>query len=200
MTEIKPSKTPKEIKEELNLEENQPVIGTAGRMVPIKGYDLLLEAARKILDKNPRVGLLIAGDGPLLNELKQKTEKLGIDGNVQFLGFRNDITNILFCLDIFVMSSHNEGIPMVLLEAMTLQKPVVSTAVGGIKEVITDNISGRLVEPGNTDALAKGCLELLQNPQTRMKLAEGARKRIKEEFSSERLTERMVRLYQSLMN
>jgi len=195
---IRPTRTVAEIRRDLNIGLNSPVIGTAGRLVPVKGYDLFLEAARFIIEDKPQAVILIAGDGPLMEELKQKAISLGIDNNVRFLGFREDIIDILNCFDIFVMSSHHEGIPMVLLEAMALQKPVVSTAVGGVREVIEDNLSGLLVKPGDVRALALACLIVLNRPETRTKLSLGAQKRIDEEFSVTIQKKRILELYGDL--
>ena len=195
---IRPTRTVAEIRRDLNIGLNSPVIGTAGRLVPVKGYDLFLEAARFIIEDKPQAVILIAGDGPLMEELKQKAISLGIDNNVRFLGFREDIIDILNCFDIFVMSSHHEGIPMVLLEAMALQKPVVSTAVGGVREVIEDNLSGLLVKPGDVRALALACLIVLNRPETQTKLSLGAQKRIDEEFSVTIQKKRILELYGDL--
>jgi glycosyltransferase involved in cell wall biosynthesis len=195
---LQPTRPVAEMRRELKIGSDSPVIGTAGRLVPVKGYDLFLEAARFIIEDKPEAVILIAGDGPLMGELKQRATALGIDNNVRFLGFREDIVDILNCLDIFVMSSHHEGIPMVLLEAMALRKPVVSTAVGGVREVIKDNLSGLLVKPGDVKALALACLIVLNRPETRTSLSLGARKRIEEEFSVAVQKKRMLELYRGL--
>ncbi|MFZ5979900.1 MAG: glycosyltransferase family 4 protein [Candidatus Zixiibacteriota bacterium] len=196
---LQPSRGAAEIRRELGIAENRPVLGTAGRMVPVKGYDLLLKAADYIVEDNPQVMFVIAGDGPLKAELEQQATAAGLKNNVKFIGFREDIIDILNCLDIFVMSSHHEGIPMVLLEAMALQKPVVSTAVGGIREIIQDNISGLLVKPGDFKSLALACLIMLNRPDTRTQLSLGAVKRIREEFSVEVQKERILKLYRQAL-
>jgi len=197
---IRPAHSNSEVRRELKIDDSQPVIGTAGRLVPIKGYDIFLSAAKIILEDTPRAVFLLAGDGPLKEELQQQALSLGIEKNVRFLGFREDIIDILNCLDIFVMSSHHEGIPMILLEAMALQKPVVSTAVGGVKEVIEDNLSGLLVKPGDEKSLALACLIVLNRPDTREKLSRGAIGRIEEEYSVEVQRARLLNLYRGMVN
>jgi glycosyltransferase involved in cell wall biosynthesis len=197
---LKTSKSATEVRKELRIEENQSIIGTAGRMVPIKGFDVLLKTAKLILEKKPMVRFLLAGEGPQKTELEQKARAMGLAEKVMFLGFRDDVIDIINCLDLFVMSSYHEGVPMSLLEAMALQKPVVATGVGGINEIIENDVSGFLVNPGDASALASACLKVLNDPVLKLNLAIAARKRIDEEFSIEVQSERVMKLYQDLVN
>ena len=194
------NKTPDEIKKELGIEENQPVIGTAGRIVPVKGYDIFLKMAEIILEKMPEVRFLLVGDGPLKNELENKARAMGLEGKVLFPGFREDIIVVLNCFDIFVISSYHEGIPMVLLEAMGLRKAIVATAVGGVKEIITNNVSGLLTESGDAPALAEACLKILNDVNVRNKLQKGAIDRVNEEFSAKIQGTRVLNLYREIMD
>jgi L-malate glycosyltransferase len=199
MDKIESTRSADDVRNEFGLDSNDRVIGTAGRMVPVKGYDLLLEAAAMMLDSQPSVRFLLAGDGPERTALERKCRDLHLDAKVQFIGFRDDITDIINCLDLFVMSSHHEGIPMVLLEAMALKKPVVCTSVGGIKEIVEDGISGLLVEPGDARRLAESCLSMLDDSELRMKLGTAARKRISDEFSTGMQKKRLMTVYGDLM-
>jgi glycosyltransferase involved in cell wall biosynthesis len=124
---------------------------------------------------------------------------VGLGDRVRLLGFRNDILDIVQCLDLFVMTSHHEGIPIVLLEAMALKRPVVAMSVGGIPEVIEDNISGLLVQPGDIDGVAEACLELLARPDRARALGEGARRRVEAEFSIEAHRSRVMTLYRDVV-
>jgi glycosyltransferase involved in cell wall biosynthesis len=117
---------------------------------------------------------------------------------VRLVGFRDDITDFLNILDLCVMSSHHEGIPTVLLESMYLRKPVVATAVGGIPEVVEDERSGLLVEPGDPQALAAACLRAVRDRDLTDRLGRAAKDRVESEFSSDILARRMVDLYQSV--
>ena len=189
-----------EIRSELGIGENQLIVGSAGRMVPVKGYDIFLRAARIILEKKPETRFILAGDGPLLQELVDTAREMGIQKHVMFLGFRDDPVDVINALDVFVVCSHNEGIPMVLLEAMALGKAVVATKVGGIPEIIRNDISGLLVEPGDVEGLASACMRILDKPAVRKKLENESEKRIKEEFTSEVQTERVLRMYHQLMS
>jgi glycosyltransferase involved in cell wall biosynthesis len=188
------------IREELNIEKGQPVIGTAGRMVPIKGYDILLEAAAIILRKKHGVRFLLAGDGPLKTELEGKAKEIGLEQEVMFLGFRDDIKDVIHSFDIFVISSYHEGMPMILLEAMAMRKAVVATNVGGINEIIEDNVSGLLVRPGDAQGLASACLIVLEDFDMRIRMGVAARKRIEKEFSIEIHTKRVLKAYNELMD
>ncbi len=195
---LQPLRNATETRKALKISDTAPLLGTAGRLVPVKGYDIFLEAARIILQDKPQATFLIAGDGPLREALQQKAAALGIDGSVRFMGFREDILDIVNSLDIFIMSSHHEGIPMILLETMALKKPVVCTAVGGIKEIIEDNLSGLLVKPGDVKALALACLIILNRPETAVKIGRGARLRVENEFSIIIQKKRVLELYRQL--
>lgn len=197
---LKVERTKDEVKEELGIGKDHPIIGSVGRMVPIKGYDVFLKAARLIFQAKPEVRFILAGDGPLKTELERKTEDMGLGSAVKFLGFRNDILEIMNCFDIFVVSSYYEGIPIVLLEAMALNKATVATRVGGIEEIIEDKVSGFLVESGDAEGIASVCMKLLDNVQIRGKVGIDAKKRIAEEFSVGIQKERVLKFYNELMN
>ncbi|MBU1318339.1 MAG: glycosyltransferase family 4 protein [candidate division Zixibacteria bacterium] len=196
----RPSKTPQEIRAELGIHAEHAIIGAVGRLVPVKALDIFLDAAARILEKRPQTTFLIAGDGPLRTELTDRASRLGIEKNVLLTGFRADILNIISIFDIFVVSSYHEGIPVSVLEAMSLEKAVVSTEVGGMREIIQDSVSGILVPPGSSDAIAEACLRILTDSDLRARIEAGATARIGEEFSAEIQRDRMLKLYHEVMN
>jgi len=196
----RPSKTPKEMRAELGIDAEHAVIGAVGRLVPVKAFDVFLDAAARILEKRPQTTFLLAGDGPLRTELTDRARRLGIEKNVLLTGFREDILNITSTFDIFVVSSHHEGIPVSVLEAMSLEKAVVSTEVGGMREIIQENVSGLLVQPGNPDAIANMCLKVLADNDLRARIEAGAAARIGEEFSVKIQRDRMLKLYNEVMD
>lgn len=200
ITRLKIERTKDEVKQELGISKDHPIIGSVGRMVPIKGYDVFLKAAQLILEVRPQTRFILAGDGPLKSKLERKATNMGLESAVRFIGFRNDISEIINCFDIFVVSSYYEGIPIVLLEAMALNKATVATRVGGIKEIIEDSVSGFLVESGDFESIASICMRLLDNAQIRGKVEIEGKKRIAEEFSVEIQKERVLKLYNELMN
>src|SRR5712692_9791037 len=139
------------LRKELGLDQHDFVIGTMGRLYPVKGLEVFLRAARIIKDHGRSAKFIIAGDGPLRGQLQALAEQCGLAHEVMFLGHRNDGNNILGLMDLFVLPSLSEGIPLVLLEALAMARPVVATAVGGIPEVVEHEISGLLVTPGKQD-------------------------------------------------
>ena len=190
-------RSPEDVKHELGL-DGAIVIGTAGRLVPVKGHDTLLRGARLILDREPRVQFVIAGDGPLERELKALASRLGIDNACRFLGARHDITDVVSAMDVFVLPSLNEGMPMAMLEAMALARPVVASKVGGLPELIRHRESGLLVPPGNADALAGACLELVRDRSRAARIGEEARRTIETEFSHDRNGQALIDVYHAV--
>ena len=196
---IRITDTTEKIKHDLGINSIEHIIGSAGRMVPVKGYSVFLDMAKIILAKIPGTMFLLVGDGPLMEELKIKARRMGIGDQVLFLGFRNDIIDIINCLDIFVISSYHEGIPMALLEAMALKKAVVATAVGGINEIIENDISGLLVAPGGARSLADSCIKVLNDIGVKERLGAEAVKRINNEFVYDIQRDRIIDVYNELM-
>jgi glycosyltransferase involved in cell wall biosynthesis len=129
-----------------------------------------------------------------LGSLEEEACNLGIRGNVKFLGFREDVPALLQTMDVFVLPSLSEGLPLSVLEAFALQKPVVATSVGGIPEIVRDETTGYLVPPKSPEALAVRIIGLLRDPQKAAKIGQAGRKRVEEAFG----LEQMVQKYQSL--
>ena len=154
-----------DLRRELGIEPGAFVIGTAGRLSPVKAQALLLHAGVRIVLQRPDAHFLIVGNGPLRGELVSLAVTLGIGSRTVFAGERSDVHDLIAAMDVFVLPSLNEGIPMALLEAMALRRPVVATAVGGVPEVVQDRSSGLLVPSGDEQALASACLELAGNPE-----------------------------------
>ena len=196
---VRTSREPEAIRKGLGIGRDAVVVGTAGRMVTVKNYPLLLEAAARLRDALDKFVLVVAGDGPSLPSLKEQAKRLGIMDQVRFTGFRNDIHDVIRAMDIFVLSSHHEGIPNVALEALFLGVPIVSTAVGGMVEVIEDEVSGLLVPAGDVEAMTSALQRLAGDPERRRQMAESGRARLKSEFSVERMRDRVAGLYQELM-
>src|SRR5207245_6555171 len=137
------------------------IIGTMGRLVPVKGLETFLKAALIVRSQKDNVKFLIVGDGPLKETLQALARHHGLERDVLFLGHRDDRYDILAMMDVLVLSSLSEGIPMVLLEASALARPVVAARGGGIPAVVEDRVAGWLVAPGRAAGLADGCMTLL---------------------------------------
>jgi len=184
-------------KGELGLRKDCLTIGVCGRLVAVKGYDVFLKAARNVLRHRHRIQFLIVGEGVLRNELETLAQDLEIDAHVVFSGFRADIPEVLAIMDIYVMPSLNEGLPMNLLEAMAAAKPVIATHVGGIPEVLDKKGIGIMIPPNDCDMLADSILMLLENQEMRYEMGRKGRARVIERFHVEDMVEAYERLYLS---
>jgi len=185
------------IKEEFGLSGNLKIVGTVGSLTTEKGYIHLLKAAKSVLDVGIGVSFLIVGEGPLRNRLEEEAGKLGIRSNIVFAGYRSDIPEMLSTMDIFILSSIKEGLPMVLLEAMAAKKPVIATAVGAVPEVIRDHRDGLLVQPGDIEGLKRAIMELARDPEKADRLAANGYERVKN-FSSGNMAGKYFAIYKEL--
>jgi glycosyltransferase involved in cell wall biosynthesis len=149
------------IRREFGLSASTPMIVYAGRLSPEKGLDTLVEAATQVLSRIPDSTFFCVGEGPEREFLKREVRRRHIESRVVFPGYRRDIDAFYQDMDIFVLPSRTEGMPLSLLEALARAKPVIATAVGGVPEVIDDGRTGVLIPPGNPDRLARSLLDLL---------------------------------------
>lgn len=182
------------LRKELGLSSDQRVVGTVANLFAVKGQTYLLRACRAVARVFPNLVLLVAGEGEQLAPLEKEASDLGIADKVKFLGFRSDVPALLQEMEVFILPSLSEGLPLSVLEALALQKPVVATHVGGIPEIVEDGVTGYLVPPRNPEALAERIILLLSDPQTAARFGEVGRKRVEEAFG----LEQMIRNYQSL--
>ncbi|MCM8816238.1 MAG: glycosyltransferase [Candidatus Omnitrophica bacterium] len=143
--------------------KNEKIVFTASRLSPEKGIRFLIESARIVLRQKENVKFLIAGEGPLMTELKYLADRYGIEKQFIFLGYKNDIQNFIEKSDVVVLPSLWEGLPNLVLEAMAMRKPVVATNVGGTSEVVKDGITGFLVNPGDIQQMAEKIILLLSD-------------------------------------
>jgi glycosyltransferase involved in cell wall biosynthesis len=151
------------------------VVGTIGRLTEQKGYTYLIDAAALVLEKKPQAFFLIVGDGELTDQLKQLALQKGISTHINFTGGRQDVEELLACMDLFVISSLWEGLPTVVLESMAAGIPIVATDIPGIRELIQDQRNGWLVPAENIKSLADA-IEIAQNDaKSRAEFAEIAR-------------------------
>lgn len=183
--EFPDGETQDSIRKKLALNNNDFVILNVGRLSHQKSQDLLIDAFSIVLKKtnNLNLKLLIAGDGELREQLEDKVKNLNIDNYVKLLGNRRDIGDLMKASNIFALSSRWEGLGIVLIEAASRRLPLISFKVGGIVEVVKDNITGILVEPENIDALADAILKLVTNPDICKKMGEFGRKLYLEKFT-----------------
>ncbi len=185
------------LKKELGIKGDESVLAVIGRLVPQKGHRYFLMALKELLAKY-RIRGLIIGSGPLEQELKEFSQNLGLQNNVIFTGFRQDVPNLLKAIDVLVMPSLREGLPITSLEAMAVGVPVVATKVGGTPEVIIDGQTGILVAPNSHTALKEGISRLIDNSNLSPQIINNAKTRIKAEFSIAKMVNTTERLYEEL--
>jgi glycosyltransferase involved in cell wall biosynthesis len=174
---------------------NSFVILGVGRLVPAKRFDLFLQTLAQLKSKFPVRGI-IAGDGPLRSELEAQAGRLELlTGTVEFVGRVSDPTDLYRRASLLLLTSDHEGTPNVVLEAMASGVPVVATRVGDVPDLLGNSERGRLVEPGDLDGLVTAIGDLLNDPQSRTRLAAQARDYVQSQHSLAVLTEHLTKLY-----
>jgi len=186
------------IRNALGVHDDEVLLLRVGRLAAAKGNDVLLDALAK-LPAGRRWKLVFAGDGEERERLAAHVKTRNLDDRVVFAGFRKDIRELLTAADLFVIPSLKEGLPMVLLEAMALSCPVITTSVGAIPNVITDGKDGLLVPPGDAGALRAAIAALLMDPDLGKSLAENAYQRYLERHSRSAMGEQYLALYESVL-
>jgi glycosyltransferase involved in cell wall biosynthesis len=184
-----------ELRRELALPPDAPLVGIVARLVPIKAHEDFLGAARVVLAERPETGFLIVGDGERRIELESLVDSLGLRPSVSFLGWRRDLERVYADLDVVALASRNEGSPVALIEALAAARPVVATAVGGVPEVVLDGKTGLLVPPSDPNALARAMLRLLGDPAFARRLGVAGQQHVYPRYDSRRLVDDMRALY-----
>ena len=151
------------IRRELGIPDTDFVFGTAVVLSEQKGIGFLLEAAQQLLKRTGGIRFVIAGDGPKRVELESKAREMGLGTAVLFLGYRQDVPELISSFDAYVLPSLWEGLPLALIEALAIGKPIVCTSVGGNPEIVEDGLNGFVVPPRDSTALAQGLLRLFQD-------------------------------------
>jgi glycosyltransferase involved in cell wall biosynthesis len=170
-------------------------IGTVGRLVPVKDFDLFLEVVAQLKTTEARVKFSILGDGPLKQHLMRRAQELRIEDSVKFFPARPDPFPYYRSLHLFLNTSLHEGIPLTILEAMACGLPIVAPRVGGISEIIEDRKQGVLVEQRTPASFAGSCLEVIRSESLRIAMGNSARERFVDHFSSSRMASSYLDLY-----
>lgn len=175
-----------------------PLLGTVARLHRQKGVEYFIRSAGEILDEIPSARIWIIGDGPLFSSLQNLIEESGLEGRVHLLGGRQNIPAYLSRFDVMVLPSLWEGLPYVLLEAAALAKPVVTTSIDGIMELIEDEKSGLLVPPGDPKELARAAIRMLRDRNLAVRLGERLRDDVVQTYTLEKMVDRIQRLYEDV--
>lgn len=175
------------MKRSLDIPENFKVVGIVGRLDRVKRHDIFLEAAEIILKEFPSVKFLVVGEGAERERIERLIESLKLSNEVKILGFRSDIPQINKILDVSVISSESEALPMSILEAMGARVPVVATDVGSVSEAVLDGKTGFLVPPNTPEKLAEAILVLLRNNRLAKEFGVEGRRVVEDKFSLQKM-------------
>lgn len=192
-----PAEVSQELKSEIGLLAENQVVGIVARLAIEKDHKTLIQAFVEVLKVNNSAVLIIVGDGPLSENLKELTRMLAIEKSVLFLGFRQNIAELISIFDVFVLSSTSEGMSLTLLEAMASKKPIVATNVGGNPEVVQDKVTGFIVPPQNPTKMANAINSLLKDKGQASEFGLNGYQRIKSKYSLISMTAKYKKLYQS---
>lgn len=183
----------------LQVHANTLLVGIMGRVHPGKGHRFLLRAIARVRSEGLPVHCVVVGDGPDLESLRVLAAELGITTAVHFTGFCEAAMPFVGAMDVFVAPSLQESLPLAVLEAMAIRRPVIASRVGDLPAVIEHGYNGLLVPPGDADAIADAIRTLANDPGLRARVAQQARRTVEERFSAETMTRKLESIYSSLL-
>lgn len=182
-----------------NIDPKEKVILHASNFRPVKRVVDLIDVMRIVVDHHPRTRLIIAGDGPTRIDVERRIEKLSLCDNVHLLGIKSNMREIMCSADLFVLNSTLEGMPLVLLEAMSCRLPVITTPAGGIPELVRPGIDGIVTKTFEPEELAGAIIELLENDSKREALGKAGRRRVEESFAASKIVPMYEQVFQSVL-
>lgn len=194
-----PERVPENLRKELAIPPDAPVLGTVAVFRRLKGHVYVLRAMKEILRELPEAKLLLVGEGPQEQNLRRMISEEGIGSSVILPGFREDVERALNTLDVFVFPSLQEALGTAILEAMAMEKPVVATRVGGIPEIVGEGKAGFLVAPEDSRGIAQKVLLLFKDPELRRAMGRAGRKVVEERYGSRQMVLRIEELYERLL-
>jgi glycosyltransferase involved in cell wall biosynthesis len=187
-----------ELKQRLGLPVDSPVITLVAVLRAQKRHELVIAAAAEVIKVFPQSRFLFVGDGPGRNRVEQEIKKAQLEAQILMTGYREDIPAILSFTDLGIISSVAEGVPQFLFQIMAMGKPVIATEVGGIPEIVTSGVNGVLIPPEDPAALAKAMIQTLGDPESARRLGEGGRRLVEQEYTVEKMAEKVYRVYQQV--
>jgi len=186
------------LRREFRFNDSTPVFGIVGRLTPSKDHETFLRAAKLILQSVPGARFLVVGDGPLRKDLEARAVEFGLQHALIFTGLRKDIPAILASLDVLVLTSLWEGLPVSMLEGMASAKPVVATRVGSIPDAVTED-TAFLASPSDPAAIAQACIKLAEDPDLRLRMGRAGLKHVAAHYGMDGMVDRTTALYADLL-
>ena len=215
MEQFTPSQSAPAFKEAFGIPASAPVVGFIGRLVEEKGVLELLDAFRQALSVMPELRLLMVGDNTVVGHqastihderdrrtrefVRSKVETLGLASSIVFTGYVEDVTKLMPAIDVFVLPSHREGMPRIIIEAMASGKPVIATDIRGCREEVVHDLTGLLVPVGDTKTLSEAMVRILSEPELACRMGCEGRRRAEAMFDERDVLDRQVRVYQQLV-
>lgn len=190
---------PAAIRARIGVAADRFVVGWFGRMTAVKRTDDLLDALAALRERGVDALLLLVGDGADRERLERLAHGRGLARSVLFLGYQEDVARWYAVCDAIVLTSANEGTPVTLIEALAARRPVVATRVGGVPDVVEEGVTGYLVRPGDTHAVAERLALLAADPELRRRMGEAGRVQVLERYAVDRLVADVDRLYRALL-
>ena len=190
----------RDVRSSLGIQNGAPVMGVVGRLEEQKGHRFLLSALSCVLPVFPDARLIVVGEGSLRDELEEQAQRLGVSSNVIFTGFRSDVGRLLSGMDVVVLPSLHEGMPLTAIEAAAMAKPIVATRVDGTPEVVEDGLTGLLVPPADPMALGKALVEIMRNPSEATRMGKLARQHALTRFDVSQQIKATEEVYKAAMS
>jgi glycosyltransferase involved in cell wall biosynthesis len=206
VVEPEPASVVKALREELGVPDGIRLVGMVARVNPQKDYYTLASAAALVLAKRSDVRFVVVGDNSIVElnrthyeQVSARLDELGIQNQFIFTGFRSDVAQIVSALDIFVLCTHREGLPLSILEAMAQGKTVIATNVDGIPEVITHGVTGYMHDHENSEQLADAILASIEDPDMAKKLGDAARETCRRTYNSQVFADNVTQIYHDFL-
>jgi glycosyltransferase involved in cell wall biosynthesis len=187
------------LRREFDLPEASPVLAMAGQFIARKGHRTLLAALPAVFAAHPEARVLLLGQGPLLEPMREAAADAGLADRVRFAGFRDDLDHVLAAVDLLVHPAELEGLGVSLLQAAACGVPIVATRTGGIPEAVRPGLNGELVEPGDAPALAAQIVRLLDDPALRTRYGAAGRELVLRHFSLDAMVEGNLAVYRAVL-
>src|SRR5207247_1379395 len=189
------------VREQLGIPNGAPVLGCLANVLEIKGHDILLDAFANIVKVHSTVHLLLVGrdTSSYGAEMHALADRLGVAERTHFVGFQADVRPYIAAMNLVVLPSRSEGLPVALLECMAMAKPVVASAVGGIPEIVVDGVTGKLIQPEDTLALNSAMIELLSHPKLLREYGQKGMERVEISFALQSEINALESVYHHLL-